>query len=131
MATIDSFKRFQTDENVSAVQLNDHIKREMKKTCKYQVTTERDGVMEVEGNVKEAVLNPVTKFNAAFNTTIENGTAEIRTSGQTGFSWVFKLLALLIITIPVLYVLYKYQETKPQKVVDQILESAANDYRKR
>lgn len=132
MANLDSIKSFKTDKSVTVAKINANIKRQLDKKCKYHVEAEHDGVLNVGGRVKEAILNPMVTFSVTFTTTIEDDKAEIQVGGQTGFTWIFWLLCtvgFLVIVPPfVAYFLYLIQKDKPQKAIDQIVDSVSAEY---
>lgn len=55
--------------------------------------------------------------------------AEIQVSGKTGFTLLFYLLCCFMITIPVLVFLYAGLQHKPQRVIDEVLVSVAEEFR--
>lgn len=131
MAIIDCAKTFKTDKDITPDKINAQIKRQLGKKCKYSVSSERDGTMVVDGKVREALFTPVTKFTATITTTVKDERAEIQVTGKTGFTLIFYLLCCFVITIPVLVFLYTIQQHKPQRVIDEVLVSVAEEFRLR
>ena len=133
MANYEFSKRIKTNGNVTPQAIMEFIKYRLEKTSKFEVISENEKDLVVEGKVKERVLTPVVKFKAVIEIQVEENAAKLYIDVTSGVYWVFWILFVLGfasygVFLVIAFSLYFIQAVKPGKVLSRVLEAVETEF---
>lgn len=133
MANFEISKRIQTNTEIKSETIRAFIKERLSKSSKYEIISESDDLLVIEGRIKETVLTPVVKFRASFEIKSDNNKTRLYIDISSGITWVFWVMfALGILSYGVLLVvtfgLFFTQTNKPQKTIGRALEAVETEF---
>jgi hypothetical protein len=132
MAKFELSQKVKGKEQLSADQIKEFIKKQLSKSCKFEVTSESPNALVIKGKVIESLFTTVTDFQATFDIKVEGQNGRIIVNGESnanGVFWLFFLVGLctgifLLIGIG----LYLMQQVKPKEACDSILKAVDTEF---
>lgn len=133
MANFEISRRMETGAEVTTKAISSFLQERLAKSCKYEILSDTENLLVIEGRVNESVLTPVVKFRSSFELKNNGPTKKLYVDIKTSVTWWFWVLfvlgflsygALLIVDFVLLFI----QNKKPAETIKRAIKAVETEF---